>query len=262
VSDSIHTAVLVDATGTDRKVMGLKKGKDSKVMSVTGIEFHIKVDSNIYQHFNNSLSFFLGQKWMPQGYGWIFPMGDQKLKVGVVRYFPNEHFVPYEPSYQHYLDQLLSLCGKYELEDRHGKTIHYSLGQRDIRSAGPLIAIGDAISCINPLGWEGIRHALVSGRCAAQSIIPYLKKENSDLRPYDKRMSRYFGWRWTFSEMMMRSLFTTKNDRSMDSTIHHFSLMNNDEIIDVIFNYKFHRTFKSYYWYYVSRLKNFFSNTK
>lgn len=246
------TRLLVDATGTDRKVIGSQKHENS-TMPATGIEFHVKVSPAVYQKYSQSLNFFLGHHWMPQGYGWIFPMAANQLKVGVIRYFQNQKYVSFAPSYQHYLDRLLEQCGPYQLEDRHGKTIQYTRGQKDIRFEGHIIAIGDAISCINPLGWEGIRHALFSGRVAAQSIQNCLSKKNADFTSYNKELNRYFGYKWMISELFMRNLFTHTNDALIDKIVKNFGLMNNEEIIDVIFNYKFSRSIKSYFWYYLEK---------
>jgi digeranylgeranylglycerophospholipid reductase len=190
---------------------------------------------------------------MPQGYGWIFPMAPNQLKVGVIRYFQNKNYVPFEPSYQHYLNQLLAECGPYQLEDRHGKTIHYTARQKDKRYSGPVIAIGDAVSCVNPLGWEGIRHALFSGKAAAKSLTHCLSNKNSDFTSYQKELNRYFGYKWIFSEWFMKNLFTTHNDALIDKAVKHFGHMNNEEIIDVIFNYKFTRTIKSFFCYYLEK---------
>lgn len=254
---SIQTKIVIDATGTERRVLSKQPSAQSKILAVTGIEHHIEVDPSIYSAYSQSLQFFLGHKWMPQGYAWIFPMAANQLKVGVIRYYQDKQFVPYEPSYRHYLDQMLSLCGNETSRrtiDRHGKTIHYTLGQRDQRYEGPILAIGDAISAINPLGCEGIRHALVSGRIAAKEISRYLNGEIVSFYEYDKKMSRYFGYKWLFSEKLMNSLFKTKRDSLIDKTVHCFGLMNNEEIMDVIFNYRYQRTLKAYFWYFVSRL--------
>lgn len=252
----IQSKVIVDATGSERKVLMKKLPEKEHAMIATGIEHHIEVDPTIYAKYAHSLQFFLGHQWMPQGYAWIFPMAPNQLKVGVIRYYQDKQYVSYEPSYRYYLDQMLNLCGKEptrRLIDRHGKTIHYSLRQKDKRYDGPVLAIGDAISAINPLGCEGIRHALVSGRIAAQEIKQFLNQSQTSFSTYDNRMNHYFGYKWFFSEKMMNSLFKTKHDRLIDKTVRCFGIMNNQDILDVIFNYRFRHTLKAYFWYFISR---------
>ncbi|MBA3721530.1 MAG: NAD(P)/FAD-dependent oxidoreductase [Parachlamydiaceae bacterium] len=254
----VSTKVLVDATGSDRRVMVKDTYDKNHAIAMTGIEYHVNVQPSVYEKFSKSLNFYLGHKWMPQGYAWIFPMAPNVLKVGVIRYFQNKHLVPYDPSYQHYIDKLLELCGPIttdQIIDKHGKTIYYTIGQKDKRVEGSVIAIGDAISTVNPLGCEGLRHALLSGREAARSINLFLDKKSDNLNSYNQAMQIYFGKKWFFSELMMKSLFTTTNDSMIDRSVKYFSVMNNKEIMDVVFHYRFSHTIKAYFWYYFSLLK-------
>ncbi len=255
---TLTTKVLVDATGSERKVL-LKQAYDkNQAIAVTGIEYHLNVSASVYSQFANSMHFFLGHEWMPQGYGWIFSMASNHLKVGVIRYFQNKHYLPYDPSYRHYLDKLLALCGKNEkidIIDRHGKTIYYTIGQKEKRYEGPVIAIGDAISSINPLGCEGIRHALVSGRMGGEEIIRFLNQDISNFKHYDKRMSHYFGRKWLYSKYIIEHLVTSRKDSSVDRIVNSFELLNNQEILDIIFQYRFFPFFKAYLTYPIHCLK-------
>jgi flavin-dependent dehydrogenase len=183
---------------------------------------------------------------MPQGYAWIFPMSNSRLKIGVIRYFQNKNYVPYNPSYHYYINQLLALCEPCNILDKHGKTVYYTKGQKDVRFSGPVIAIGDAVSSVNTLGWEGIRHALYSGRFAAQAILAYLKNPIKGFNSYERALNHYFGYKWLFSEMYMNYLFKTKSDHLIDQTVRAFGNMNNDEIMQVLFEYKFRYALKSY----------------
>ncbi len=250
----VQASLVVDATGSERKVLAQQNYDKQQAIVATGIEYHIQVENQTYQEYAQALNFFLGHYWMPQGYAWIFPMAPQLLKVGVIRYFQNKNYVSYDPSYKFYLQRLLDRCGNYEVQDKHGKTIYYTEKQRDLRHQGPIIAIGDSISSINPLGWEGIRHAMVSARLAAQTIQRYLKKEIPNLSSYERNLSHYFGRKWLFAEKLMSHLFKTKRDHLIDQSVRSFSLMNNDEIMQVIFHYQFRHTLKSYFWYFLSRL--------
>jgi digeranylgeranylglycerophospholipid reductase len=252
----VQATVVVDATGTERKVLAQQHYDKDQAIAATGIEYHVEVENSSYQKYSKALNFFLGHHWMPQGYAWIFPMAPSTftLKVGVIRYFQNKNYVPYEPSYKPYLERLLALCGSYKIKDKHGKTIYYTERQKDLRYRGPIIAIGDAISSVNPLGWEGIRHAMMSGRFAARTIQSYLKGEVKDLSSYDQALHQYFGQKWFFSEKFMNHLFKMTKDSLIDRSVISFSAMSNEEIIKVIFNYQFRYTLKSYFWYFLSRL--------
>ncbi len=58
----------------------------------------------------------------------------------------------------------------------------------------------------------------------------------------------------------MNHLFRTKRDALIDQSVRSFSLMNNEEIMRVIFYYQFRHTIKSYLWYFLLRLKDLFIN--
>ncbi len=81
------TKVLVDGTGAERKVLQQGKFEKRDALAVTGIEYLVEVPYEQYTQYSEKLSFFLGLKWMPQGYSWIFPMEKNRLKIGVIRYF-------------------------------------------------------------------------------------------------------------------------------------------------------------------------------
>lgn len=251
---SVETSILVDATGSERKVLAGANFDKKKTIAATGIEYHLQVDPQIYNNYARSLNFYLGHRWMPQGYGWIFSKAPDKLKVGVIRYFQNEVYTPHSPSHKPYLEQLLRLCGNYRIEDKHGKTIHYHPGQQDMRSEGRVVAIGDAISSINPLGWEGIRHAMVSGRSAAKTIVEYLRGSSKDLKAYDSAMNKYFGRKWFFSEKMMSTLFKGTSDAMIDLSVKSFQCMDNEEIMKVVFGYQFRHSVRAYFKYFLSRI--------
>ena len=252
---TVQASVLVDATGSERKVLASQNYHKQQAIAATGIEYHIKVQPDVYQQFANSLNFYLGHEWMPQGYAWIFPMSSGLLKAGVIRYFQNKQYVPHDPSYQRYLQKILDICGPCEIHDKHGKTILYTEKQKDCRFKGPLIAIGDAISSVNPLGWEGIRHAMASGRLASCAIHRCLTGKAKDFSAYDRSMTGYFGMKWRVSEKLMKYLLTTQEDVRIDQAVDCFSQMNNEQIMQVIFDYRFRHTLKSFFCYFVKRLK-------
>lgn len=243
----VEASVLVDATGSERKVLASHHYHKEEAIAATGIEYHIQVKPEVYHQYSEAMNFFLGHRWMPQGYAWIFPMSSGKLKVGIIRYFQNHQYVPHDPSYQRYLQGVLDLCGPSEILDKHGKTIFYTEKQKDRRYQGSLLAIGDAISSINPLGWEGIRHAMTSGRIGAEAIHRYLTGETDNLSSYDRGMTRYFGFKWRLSEKLMSCLFKTKRDGWIDQAVESFRMMSNEQIMQVIFDYRFRHTFKSFF---------------
>ncbi len=253
--ESVRTRVLVDATGSERKVLAASS-IPSKTLHATGIEYLLKVSTASYAAYASTLSFFLGVKWMPQGYAWIFPMEPGLLKVGVIRYFQSENIVPHNPSHLFYLEQILQeKISEYEILDKHGKTFQYAYGRKDLHCQGPILAIGDAISTINPLASEGIRHALYSGRAAAHHIGRYLKGEISTMRPYQKEMQNYCGARWRACEYVAKQAYSRPTDREYTHILNAFRRFTLDEMMDLAFYYRPFKFLKYLWFYYLEKVR-------
>lgn len=243
------TRVLVDATGAERNVLASKSYDKEKAMTATGIEYLVDVEPEIYQRHGDALNFFIGAKWMPQGYGWIFPMEPNQLKVGVGRYFMHEEYVPQESSFRQYLEHLMekTLDTKdVSILDRHGKTLHYTYGRKDMHHRGDVIAIGDTVSTINPLALEGIRHAMVSADLAADAIVQKMDGELDAFEKYTNKLNRYCGRKWQACEFLMHKIYKEKNDDKYDLMISAFKKLSYEEMIDFSFHYKFAKTVKFY----------------
>jgi len=234
-------SVLVDATGSDRNVLMQDRYDKSQSIAATGIEFLVKVQPSDHARYAHTLTSFIGLKWMPQGYAWIFPMENNELKMGVIRYFQHDTFVPHDQSYQHYIEHLIdqSLEHKnFEILDKHGKTLQYTKSRNDVHYIDNVIAIGDAVSMVNPMAAEGIRHALVSGHYAAESIVEYLNGNKKAFPNYVKRLKKYCGLKWSLSEYVMNKIYRENNTRHflmMSQVLRKFSF---EEMMGLLFHYK------------------------
>jgi len=250
---SVSTSVLVDATGSERAVLKSKQG--AKTVQATGLECLVEVKERDFARWEEQISFFLGQKWMPQGYSWIFPMERPLLKVGVGRYFKNEKIVPHMQSFTFYLDLLFSTFfpGGFKVVEKHGKTLTYTLGQEDRRHQGRIVAIGDAVSTINPIALEGIRHAMTSASMASSHIVEVLDGERDDFSDYEQELKVYFGWKWRFAEAFMHVVYGQTVDKKTDAIVRAFQAFTVDEMMAFAFHYRFRPALK-FCWNYVRTL--------
>ncbi len=258
---TVRTRVLVDATGTERKVLAKEDYNKNKALILTGIEYLIQVPETVYSSYADTMSLFLGHRWMPQGYGWVFPMGSLQLKVGVVRYFAHENYVPHEKSYKHYQDHLIeTVIGTKEPQilDKHGKTIYYTYQRKDPHYKDSVIAIGDAVSTINPLACEGIRHALKSGVIAAKYISHKIKNSSYSFSAYQSEINKYCGIKWSWSEWVMKKVYRFKNDKNYDLALDSFQNFTGQEMMEFAFDYKFSKVLKFCAGYYTKKIKSLF----
>jgi digeranylgeranylglycerophospholipid reductase len=261
-SYTVRTKVLVDATGTERVVLAKTDYDKEQACVATGIEYLIQVPESVYSTYANTMSLFLGHRWMPQGYGWVFPMNDNHLKVGIIRYFSHDTFIPYNKSYKFYLDHLIeTVTGSKEpnIIDKHGKTVHYTYGRKDIHYKDTVIAIGDAISTINPLACEGIRHALYSGQLAHQYILEKLTNSGYSFAAYQKALEKYCSYKWTLSEWIMKKVYRFNKDKYYDMVIDSFHQFTPQEMMEFAFDYKLSKVIKFSFSYYAKKFKMLFS---
>lgn len=258
-SQHYETKILVDATGCERQILSKHNGTPHfSSFPSTGIEYLVEASPQDYEKYSHTLSIFMGLKWMPQGYAWIFPMQKNQLKIGVGRYFQNDTFVPYNKSYRHYLDNMIQETlheSNPSIIDKHGKTITYTYGHKDPYYNGNLIAIGDAVSSINPLAFEGIRHAMHCSNIAAKHINNRLEGRCTTFGGYLSDMQRYFGIKWKISELLMKIIYKQANDHKIDSMLNAFRSFSFEEMMGLAFHYKPSKAFKflTRYAYYTSR---------
>jgi len=241
------TRVLIDATGSERQVLGEKSPSKKERIVGMGIEYLLKIPRPLYDDYAKCLSFFIGLKWMPQGYAWIFPMTPNRLKVGVGRNFPDEALVPDQQSFQFYLDHLIETCLKTDnitVLDKHGKRLSYCCGQNDCYVDQNILAIGDAVSSVNPMTFEGIRHAMMSGRIAAKHVAAYLEKATDSLAGYRPEMRRYCGLKWRFSEILTRQIYRQVEDEKISLILKALKVLSLKGLKDLVFYYKFQSALK------------------
>jgi flavin-dependent dehydrogenase len=238
----VAAKVVVDATGPCRAVIYNKGEAQPLFLSGTGIEYLLEVEPEDYEKHCDRLTFFLGHKWMPKGYSWIFPMEKNKLKVGAGLLNSQHQVIQKAQPIKSYIELIIKDYIKpnnYKIVDVHGGTLKYSKGLQDTYYKNNIIAIGDAVSTVNFLGGEGIRHGMYSAEVAVKYIEKYLNNDYSDFKNYQKEMYKMFYKKWTISEKLGLKKYLLDNDSVVDRSITYLKFLNIDEIMDLLFNYKF-----------------------
>jgi flavin-dependent dehydrogenase len=257
----VSAKVLVDATGFARAIMYEKENDKPDFLSGTGIEYLIEVEPEIYNKYEGDLIFFLGDKWMPKGYAWIFPMEQNRLKVGTARIFLDPKTVKHLSPLKKYIDLLIDEYLKsknYQIIDKHGSTLKYSQGLKDIYYQDNIIAIGDAVSTVNFLGGEGIRHGMDGAEIAAKYMAKYLDGQISNFRDYEREMHRKFDKKWHISERLaVRKYIDDVNDVLTDKIISYLKYMKTEEVMNIIFDYKFEIISRGMAGYLKRKIKGF-----
>jgi flavin-dependent dehydrogenase len=145
------------------------------------------------------------------GYGWIFPMGDGTVNVGVglLNTFPRFK----EFSSRKVMDLFLSRLPKeWELDEEHAASpllsgpIPMGINRQPVAVPG-LLLVGDAAGMTNPFNGEGIAYAMETGELAAGLICDALllaRPAIANLYPtlIRERYGRYYHIGRTWSRML------------------------------------------------------------
>lgn len=205
---------LVDATGQGRTLIGDPDPRHGPLVGGAGVEWLLQLPLSEWQAWAGRLSFLMGSDWVPQGYGWVFPMAPGQLKLGVCRLHdssrcqPPLHKLLQQAQRRLHLEQAVVL-------DRHGGLIRSTVRRREPHRQGPLLGLGDAVSTANLLGGEGIRHAMSSSAVLAPLLLQALAGHPAALRAYPAQLRRRLGWRWPLSgRLARRTWLGLRDDRS------------------------------------------------
>lgn len=236
IINAIKSKVIVDATGPNRTILYLNKKKPD-LIKACGVEYLIRTTEKLIE--DKTLYFFLGPRWVPHGYGWLFPMGRNLYKIGAGGYLSTK----IKP-FQFYLNQIINHYLKlknFTILDRHGGTLQMTFTHQELFQNNNILGIGDAISCVNPLGFEGIRHSMISSKIAVQEIDLYLQGKISNFENYQRRMKDYFGIKWFLSGLFSKLVYTKFNDRLINVLLKRLHELSFQEIIDILFYYRFQK---------------------
>jgi len=235
---------LVDATGQQRALLGDPPAPAHPLVSGVGVEWLLQVDAQLWGKWADQLSFMLGSDWVPQGYGWVFPMGPGVLKLGICRLTDAAHPQPPLQGLLQQLQRRLGLEGAAVL-DRHGGLVRSSIRRREPHQRGPLLGLGDAVSTANLLGGEGIRHALSSSAVLAPLLLRALQGDGRCLRHYPAQLRRRLGWRWSLSGRLAQrtwlGLRSAAADRRLARLLGGLEACSADDLSALLFEYRFER---------------------
>jgi flavin-dependent dehydrogenase len=236
---------LVDATGQRRALLGEPSAAAGALVSGEGVEWLLQVPLATWEGWSDQLNFMLGSGWVPQGYGWVFPMAPGQLKLGVCRLHDLARRQPPLHSLLRDLQDRLGLSDALVL-DRHGGLIRSTIRRREPHQRGCLLGLGDAVSTGNLLGGEGIRHAMASSEVLAPLLLEALDGKAEMLRRYAPQLRRRLGWRWSLSGRLARrtwlSLHGERGDHRLQRLLQGLEAESSAEDLSaLLFQYRFER---------------------
>jgi len=186
--EAFRAHYLVGADGANSRVarlVGLRRGRP---LGAT-VEVEVPAGNSLMEAYADTALFLFGV--LPGGYLWIFPKAEH-LSVGIGTFAGTRHEL------RRILRRDMAELG-IDLEgiQHHGHPLPIYLRHEPLHQ-GRVLLVGDAAGTVDPLLGEGIRHAIDSGRMAAEALLA------EDLPGYTQRVHREIGadllWgrRWTW----------------------------------------------------------------
>jgi geranylgeranyl reductase family protein len=143
------------------------------------------------------------------GYGWVFPLGDGTVNVGVGLLSTFKRWKQVNTG--HMLDDYVSLAPQYwglDEESPLGRPVGGKLAMSFSR--GPLVGanwltVGDAAGAINPWNGEGISYAYETGRLAAEYVGEAIGAGDTGvLRRYPQRLEDEYGLYYKMARIFVK----------------------------------------------------------
>ncbi len=257
--ETILSDWVVDASGERRALLGAEPqagaaDRSDPLISAVGVEWLVQVPFDTWNHWRDRLSFCLGSDWVPQGYGWVFPMQEGVLKIGICRVCdPGLGQPPLGLLQERLLERLLeteNLRGAIRVLDRHGGRVRSRIHRREPHRKGRLLGLGDVVSTANLLGGEGIRHAFTCSAVLEPLLLKALAQADGAraervLDRYPRLLRRALGWRWSLSGRIARrtwfGLHDGVGDRRLLRILTSLEGCRAEDLSALLFGYRFER---------------------
>jgi geranylgeranyl reductase family protein len=175
--ETFRARYLVGSDGANSRVARLVGLRREKRMGIA-LEVEVSADGALLERYADTALFIFGAT--PQGYLWIFPKAE-RLSVGIGNFAGR--FSTLRQTLQREMGRLGIAVGG---QPQRGHSLPIYLRHEPLQRGRVLLA-GDAAGLMDPLLGEGIRHAITSGRFAAEAMLA------GDLDGYTRRVQREIG---------------------------------------------------------------------
>lgn len=212
----LHADLVVDATGPAAVLAG-PLGMFDRESAQRGIGKEYEV---VGRYDLDSMLFGFDHADAPGGYAWTFPAGDGAFKAGVcwVDDFYLAHRPPDGGTIDRYVERWLDADPRWEAEETRAVHAGKALSNNSLnrRAVDGLVAVGDAVSSINPLFGEGIRPGMESATMAADVAIEALAAGDTSrerLAAYERRWNDEKGRFWKTQRAVGELLYDFDRDQ-------------------------------------------------
>ncbi len=215
-SREYHGDVVVDATGP-AGVLTSELGMWDPDAAQRGIGKEYQVRGT-FEH--DAMLFRFDHEYAPGGYAWVFPGGDGVFKIGLcwVDDFYQRHKPPQDEAIDEYVRRWIESDDRWTVDEVEAAHAGRAVSDNSInqRAGHGIVAVGDAVSSINPLFGEGIRPGMESAKMAADTVIEALAVGDTSrarLREYERRWNAEKGSKWKVQRVAGELLYDFDADQ-------------------------------------------------
>ena len=183
---AFYSKVVIDASGFSSTICKAMGFVTQWKRFGAGAEYEAKVE-NVD---SETWWLMVGKQYSPAGYAWIFPLGNNVVRIGVGIGKPESNVDPtqrLEELVEKKLGPIKKLGKITPIEFHYGLIPNDGLSRKTVFNN--LILVGDSAGQANPLVLEGIRYAIKFGRVAGKvssDAIKAGKTDESELYPYEE----------------------------------------------------------------------------
>jgi len=214
----VETLAIVDASGyraAISKQVGLHPGF---TRFGVGAEYDMKAPHCR----QDEAVFIVGTRYSPAGYAWVFPWGEDRVRVGVGIHHGDVRSDPRD-----FLETFITECGAIDVDLREATIAEYHRGlipaerlaERFVGSG--VLAVGDAACQASLVAGEGIRIGMDAGRLAGQALARAVNNgrlNEKELESYEREFRAVFHRKLAASRVMNRRL-STFDDEEWDEKV-------------------------------------------
>ena len=228
-----HSKVVIDATGFSSVISKAMGFVTQWERFGAGAEYEAKVESVD----SETWWLMVGQEYTPAGYAWIFPLGNDIVRIGVGVGKPESNIDPTQRLKEIIEKKLgpIKKLGKITpIEFHYGLIPNDGLSRKTVFNN--LILVGDSAGQANPLVLEGIRYAIKFGRVAGKVAADAIEKGKTDensLYPYEEN------WRKAIESKInsagkVQDRWIGLSDKEWDRELDIISELKTEEFLDFI----------------------------
>lgn len=186
-----YASVVIAADGVESRI-ARKMGIDT-TMKAKDIEPCVQVTASNVNLKENALYIYIGSKYAPGGYAWVFPKANNCANIGLGI---NGKYASSEKYSKDYLDEFLANYFPHVSVQKYiSGGVPVSMNLKTLSKENMLI-VGDAGRMVNPLNGGGISHAIdtgvLAGKAAVEACNTPLKIEKI-FKKYEKDIYKSFG---------------------------------------------------------------------